>query len=44
MTKLGVAKAVRKMIVSYHPDKIDKADPKKKILCEEITKVFTDMC
>ena len=44
VTKLGVAKAVRKMIVSYHPDKIDKADPKKKILCEEITKIFTDMC
>ena len=44
VTKLGVAKAVRKMIVSYHPDKIDKADPKKKILYEEITKVFSDMC
>merc|ERR1712037_875622 len=37
--KLGDAKAVRKMIVSYHPDKIDKSDPKKKLLCEEITKV-----
>ena len=42
--KLGDAKAVRKMIVSYHPDKIDKSDPKKKILCEEITKVFTELC
>ena len=42
--KLGDAKAKRKMIVSYHPDKIDKSDPKKKILCEEITKVFTELC
>ena len=44
VSKLGEAKAIRKMIVSYHPDKIDKSDMRYKLLCEEITKVFTEMC
>ena len=44
VSKLGEAKAIRKMIVSYHPDKIDISDMKYKLLCEEITKIFTEMC
>ena len=38
---LTEAKAKRKMIFSYHPDKIDSSDMKHKLLCEEITKIFT---
>ena len=44
VSTLGEAKAIRKMIVSYHPDKIGKSDMRYKLLCEEITKVFTEMC
>ena len=43
VSNVGRVKAIRKMIISYHPDKIDKSDMKYKLLCEEITKVFTDM-
>ena len=41
--KLGQTKAIKKMIYSYHPDKIDRSDLRYKMLCEEITKVFTEL-
>jgi hypothetical protein len=41
VSKLGDSKAIRKMIYSYHPDKINKSDIRYKVLCEEITKIFT---
>ena len=40
---IGIKTAIKKMIYSYHPDKIDKSDMKFKLLCEEITKIFTEM-
>ena len=43
ISKLGENKALKKMIYSYHPDKIDKSDLRYKLLCEEITKVFTEL-
>ena len=43
VSKLGRAKAIKKMILFYHPDKIDKSDLKYQLLCEEITKTFTEM-
>ena len=42
VSKLGESKAIRKMIYMYHPDKIDKSDMMYKLLCEEITKIFTE--
>ena len=43
VSKLGKAKSIRKVIFSYHPDKIKGRDMKYKLLCEEITKIFTEM-
>ena len=42
VVELGEAKAVRKVILHYHPDRIDSSDMKYKLLCEEITKIFTE--
>ena len=41
--KLGETKAIKKMIYTYNPDKIDKSDLHYKMLCEEITKVFSEL-
>jgi len=43
VSKIGEDKAIKKVIISYHPDKIKDSDKKYALICEEITKVFTEM-
>ena len=43
VSKLGEARVIKKVIFSYHPDKIRGSDMKYKLMCEEITKIFTEI-